>query len=103
MEVFSHLDKGDFAKEGVEEILRAVASGKSLEDAISALAGGGEGELRDFIRRALEERSDFVVARGERAFSAIMGVVMKEFRGRVDGRVISEMVRDELRKFLEGS
>jgi glutamyl-tRNA(Gln) amidotransferase subunit E len=101
MEVFSRLDKGEFAKEGVEEILRAVASGKSPEEAISALRGGGEEELRDFIRRALEERRDFVVERGERAFSAIMGVVMKEFRGRVDGKVISEMVRDELRKFLE--
>jgi len=35
-----------------------------------------------------------------RAAGPIMGVVMKEVRGRVDGKVISDLLKEELRKHI---
>ena len=43
---------------------------------------------------------DFVKEQGMRALGPLMGVVMKEMRGRVDGKVISEALGKELKKVL---
>jgi len=57
-------------------------------------------EVKDFIRKVVRERGDFVRERGASALSPLMGIIMKEFRGKVDGKVISEMLREEIENYL---
>jgi len=101
LEIFSNLDKGRFAKEAIPDILREMSEKKiALEDVIKKFGGINIEEVREFIRKVVSERIDFIKERGMSALSPIMGVVMKELRGKVDGRVVSEILREEIEKVI---
>ncbi|MDD1700558.1 MAG: GatB/YqeY domain-containing protein, partial [Methanoregula sp.] len=46
--------------------------------------------------RIVADRSEFVEQKGRAALGPLMGVVMKEVRGSVDGKVVSELLRKEI-------
>ncbi|MEM2795155.1 MAG: GatB/YqeY domain-containing protein, partial [Thermofilaceae archaeon] len=60
-----------------------------------------EEEARETIRKMLNSMSKVIKERGANAFGQVMGVAMKELRGRVDGELVSKLVKEELEKFLE--
>ena len=78
------------------ESLAALARGEALPEQ----AASGAGELDAFIEQLLAERKDFVQQRGMEAVGPLMGAVMGEFRGRVDGALVSERLRVKLGEFL---
>ncbi len=102
--VLDGLKKGLFAKEAIEPLLIHLISNPqdSIEDAMKkcGIERIGEEEIREMIRKIVEERKDFVKARGEKAISPLMGVVMKELRGKVDGAIVSRILREEVKKVL---
>ncbi|WP_457556229.1 Glu-tRNA(Gln) amidotransferase subunit GatE [Candidatus Pyrohabitans sp.] len=103
-ELFSALARGELAKEAVQEVLRALCSSPELGvgEAVRKLGlrGLGEEEVRRLARKVIEERSEFVRERGEAAAKPLMGVLMKQLRGRVEGRVVMKILEEELRRFL---
>jgi glutamyl-tRNA(Gln) amidotransferase subunit E len=100
--LLARVEAEDVAKEAIPAVLAAVAGGASLDGAIRELAPSVSGdELVEVIRRVISEREDFVRERGERAAGPLMGVVMKEMRGRVDGKKISEALKREIAEFLQ--
>ncbi|MDD3977314.1 MAG: Glu-tRNA(Gln) amidotransferase subunit GatE [Methanomicrobium sp.] len=89
------------AKEAIPDIIKAVCKGDSVKSAMEKIAPSvSEEELLSVISAVIEERKDFVKEQGMRALGPLMGVVMKEMRGRVDGKVISEALKSELQKVL---
>ena len=52
------------------------------------------------IKKSVTERADFVVQKQKGALGPLMGVVMQEVRGSVDGKVVSELLRKEIEKVL---
>lgn len=95
------VEEGNAAKEAVPDILREVAGGAAVSDAIEKIAPSiSEEELVSMIRGILSERQDFVKEQGMRALGPVMGVVMKEVRGRVDGKVISEALKKEIQAMI---
>jgi glutamyl-tRNA(Gln) amidotransferase subunit E len=54
-------------------------------------------DLHTIINAVLSENSDLVAAKGEEAFKALMGEVMKRVRGKVAGSVVSRELANELR------
>ncbi|MDT8358328.1 MAG: Glu-tRNA(Gln) amidotransferase subunit GatE [Methanomicrobiaceae archaeon] len=100
--LLGRVEAGAVTREAMPDVLRAVAEGMAVEDAVSAVAPPlDEEELRASIRRILTEREAFIREKGMQALGPLMGVVMKDVRGRVDGRIIAELVREELQKMLE--
>ncbi len=95
-ELLAAVADGKLAKEGVEDALAALARGEALPEQ----AASGAGELDAFIEQLLAERKDFVQQRGMEAVGPLMGAVMGEFRGRVDGALVSERLRVKLGEFL---
>lgn len=99
--VFEEFAKGKFAKEGIPEILKDIAQGKSVEEAIRTHSSQiSDEKLRSRIKEVIESHRDLIEERGERAFSPLMGILMKEFRGKVDGKKISFLLKEELSKYL---
>ncbi len=91
---------GEIAKEGAEEALKLLSqnpnySAKELKEKI-----GGVEDLDSFIAKLIEEKADLIAERGEGAFKPLMGLVMKEFRGKVDGRIIAEKLKKAIRDSL---
>ena len=99
--VMQAIEKGNAAKEAVLEILTACAKGMSVKDAIAKVAPAfSREELTNLVKGIVSERVDFIKERGKAALGPVMGVVMKEVRGRIDGKVVSEVLNEELGRIL---
>ncbi|MFC7226744.1 Glu-tRNA(Gln) amidotransferase subunit GatE [Salinirubellus salinus] len=93
---------GELAKEGVGEVLTVLAEDPSLsaEEAVEAagLAGVEESEVREAVAEVVERNAEQVEEQGMGAFSALMGEAMGALRGKADGEVVSEALREEIGK-----
>ena len=115
------------SKEEILTLLSAVEAGRAAKEAIPDLitelartAGGGGGTPRErvdaaiarmapavsradveaIVHRIVAEREAFAREKGMGALGPLMGVVMQELRGSVDGKVVSEVLRRELKELL---
>ena len=103
-EVLGAAESGRIAKEGVPAVLAALAAGApSVEVAIekAGLSTFSREELLDLVRRVVDANRELLRTRGEAAFSPLMGDVMREVRGRRDGREVSETLRAEIARRAE--
>jgi glutamyl-tRNA(Gln) amidotransferase subunit E len=96
------VEDGDLAKEGVEEVLTTLAENPELDPEAAVeeagLAGVSEAEVREAVADVVERNADQVESEGMGAFSALMGECMGALRGKADGEVVSDALRDEIGK-----
>ncbi|ELZ67515.1 Glu-tRNA(Gln) amidotransferase GatDE subunit E [Haloferax sp. Atlit-10N] len=96
------VEDGDLAKEGVNDVLATIAEDPSLtaEEAVeeAGLSGVSEDEVREAIAEVVERNADQVEEQGMGAFSALMGEAMGALRGKADGGVVSDVLREEIQK-----
>lgn len=96
---------GKIPKEAVPEIFRWLSAnrGKGVEDALKALSVGSVSpeEVRSAVAAVVERNLDLVRREGERAKSRLMGDLMKEYRGKVDGKLLFSLLDEEIRKRAE--
>jgi glutamyl-tRNA(Gln) amidotransferase subunit E len=97
--VLHAIEEGKAAKEAIGDLLRAIADGKSLDSALEALGPTiSKDELSGIVSRIVAERKEFVAERGMGALGPLMGIVMEQVRGSVDGKVVSALLREELKR-----
>jgi glutamyl-tRNA(Gln) amidotransferase subunit E len=95
------IQTGRAAKEAMPGILTALAEGKTLDEALSAIAPAvSTADLDVLVRRIVEERLEFVKERGAAAAGPLMGLVMKEVRGSVDGKAVSQALQTAIGEVL---
>jgi len=89
---------GKIAKEGAEEVLKMFCRNPdtSVEEIVESLSKAED--LDEFIAKLVKEKVDLIRERGEHAFKPLMGLVMKEFRGKVDGKVVAEKLMNAIRE-----
>ncbi|HIO94151.1 MAG TPA: hypothetical protein EYN46_02195, partial [Candidatus Poseidoniales archaeon] len=58
------------------------------------------GDLSVIVDKVIAERADFIAERGMAAMGPLMGVVMAEAGGAADGKVVSELLKQAIAKFL---
>lgn len=102
IKVFKFLDEGEFAKEGISDLLEHLCKGKSVEGSIEAagLKAVDEEDIRERISDIVEDRIDFVEEREMEAVGPLMGVVMEDFKGKADGEKVSRILKEEIQKRL---
>ncbi|MDG6257165.1 MAG: Glu-tRNA(Gln) amidotransferase subunit GatE [Methanomicrobiaceae archaeon] len=99
LDVLTRAESGALAKEAIPGVIAEICGGLSVDAAVSKVAPAmSEDELLALIRAILSTRAEFVQERGMGALGPLMGVVMKEARGKADGRLISELLKKELRQ-----
>ncbi len=103
-DVLHRVRRGDFAKEGIQKILTLTLQGSTVDEAISraGLEGVDDEAVKEVIRRVADEREDFIREKGPGAVGPLMGVVMKEFRGKVDGKKLSVLLKEEIERRVHG-
>jgi glutamyl-tRNA(Gln) amidotransferase subunit E len=103
-EIFLLVAEGGIAKEALPEVIAAVAANPGVRLQVLVKRIGAEGvteeEIRSFIKRLLKEKEAFVRERGVQAVKPLMGLLMRELRGRADGGLVNRLLREELEKFL---
>ena len=91
------VESGRAAKEAIPDLLRGLASGNTIEEVLQKLAPTVSREdLESIIHKIIADRSDFVLQKGQAALGPLMGVVMSEVRGSVDGKMVSEILKKEI-------
>jgi glutamyl-tRNA(Gln) amidotransferase subunit E len=91
------VESGRTAKEAIPDLFKGIASGDSFENVIRKLAPTvSSHELKSIIHKIVADRSEFVEQKGRAALGPLMGVVMTEVRGSVDGKIVSEILRKEI-------
>ncbi|MFX1581924.1 MAG: GatB/YqeY domain-containing protein, partial [Promethearchaeota archaeon] len=102
--LFDRLAEEKFAKEAIEELLTWLAKNqeKSVDDAITDLGLGviSRKELKSIIDKIVESNASMVTERGERAIGPLMGMVMKEVRGRADGKLVNKLLQNAVKAHL---
>jgi len=91
-EVFGLLDEGKIAKEAVEMILQEIMSGRAstVGEAVAPILSTKDSDsLEEIIDRIIHDNIDVVRKKGERASGPLMGIIMKEMRGRASGQAIN--------------
>ena len=98
----SLVDGGDVPREGVEDLLTALAETPDLtaEEAVEreGLGGVDESAVREAVAEVVERNADQVEAEGMGAFSGLMGECMGALRGKADGDTVSDVLREEIQK-----
>lgn len=104
-EVMVRLKEGVFAKEAIPKILASVLeNGHGVGKALETLGVDSVemDEVKRLCDRIVREKEKFIRDRGEESsLGPLMGLVMKELRGRVDGKVISEILRERIEQLLK--
>lgn len=100
LDIFEALKSKEIAKEAIPDILSQLGTHptKSLTKIISGVGYMSQEELDRFIITLLERSQNLVKEQGMDAFSPLMGLVMKEARGKIDGKLISERLQKHLKK-----
>ncbi|OAQ53932.1 glutamyl-tRNA(Gln) amidotransferase subunit E [Natrinema mahii] len=96
------VEDGDLPNEGVPDLLAALAEKPDRTAATAAeeagLGGAEEDEVREAVVEVVERNADQVEEEGMQAFSGLMGECMGALRGKADGDLVSEILREEIQK-----
>lgn len=98
-QAFDLIGQGEVAQEGVPELLRVMAE-ENVDAETAAeradLGSAGEEDVRAVVQEVVERNADQVAEEGMSAFSGLMGECMGELRGKADGDLVSEVLREEI-------
>ncbi|MHA1964323.1 MAG: Glu-tRNA(Gln) amidotransferase subunit GatE [Candidatus Thorarchaeota archaeon] len=105
LEMFKSITKTVISSEAIPTILTYFANQpkSSIKMAIESTGLGmaTSGEVEDIIKKIVAEREDFIRDQGERSVGGLMGIAMKELRGKADGKTVKELLAAEVQKLLK--
>ncbi|MCD6446115.1 Glu-tRNA(Gln) amidotransferase subunit GatE [Candidatus Bathyarchaeota archaeon] len=100
IEMFRLLGKGELFKEAMQEIFVWLSKHEkeSVQNAIKALnlKALSKEELEKIINDTIRSNEKIVKENKAKAFGLIMGIVMKEVRGKADASTVSQLIRQKL-------
>ncbi|MFB5646082.1 MAG: Glu-tRNA(Gln) amidotransferase subunit GatE, partial [Nitrosopumilaceae archaeon] len=96
LKIFQALSEEKISKESIEIIFESIMAGKtkSFEEAIQKLSLGNidEDELNEVLDKIIQKNSELIKKQGQRSIGPIMGIAMKELRGKADGEAINKLL-----------
>jgi len=85
------------AKEAIPDIIKAIALGSKVDDVLNSFKTLSIEELEKIVDEVISSNIDAIRARGpDKSVSLVMGKVMSLVRGKVDGALVSAVVRKKL-------
>jgi len=102
---FQLLEDKKIAKESIEIIFENIMSEKSktIEEALknASIQGIDNEELEKIIQNIIEKNHEIIKNQKERAVGPLMGITMKELRGKASGEMINDLLLKNIKKKLE--
>ena len=104
---FQFLEDGKIAKESIEIVFEDIMSGKSqtVEEAMksASIQSIDDNDLKRIIDDIIEKNEEIIKNQKERAIGPLMGIAMKELRGKVSGETINSFLLQSIRKKIEST
>jgi glutamyl-tRNA(Gln) amidotransferase subunit E len=106
IEIFKIVGLEKTSKESIPEIVRWLAEheGSSPMDAIKELGLMmiSEEELKSLIEEYLDKNRDLIAERKLGALGALMGIIMRDLRGKAKPELVNKILREKLAERLDG-
>ena len=104
MMTFELLGQEKINKESIQIIFEQIMS-KKVNDVLQALENASitqltENELDSILDKIIQDNTDKIKQEQMRALSGIMGIAMKEVRGKASGKIINQKLKEKIQKFL---
>ena len=103
--LFGLLEDSKIAKESIEIIFESIMSGKSnsTEEAMknASIESINEEEIEKIIVDIVDKNEGIIKNQKERAVGPLMGIVMKELRGKASGEIINRLLLKNIKAKLE--
>ena len=107
LKLFELLEKGEIAKESIEIIFENIMSkkSKSIEEAMknASIESISEEDVDKIIKNIVDKNQEIIKNQKERAIGPLMGIVMKELRGKASGEIINNLLLKNIKKKLENN
>jgi len=104
-EVFKELNEGKVAKEAIPVILAYLGKNQAaaVNEAVERLGikGVSIDELEKAVDETIRKNVTLIKEKKMQALSALMGDVMKQLRGKADGKTVSETLKKKLEEALK--
>ncbi|MHA7646423.1 Glu-tRNA(Gln) amidotransferase subunit GatE [Nitrosopumilus sp. S4] len=104
VKIFEMLENGKIAKESIEIIFENIMAGKSktIEEAMknTSIEAVNEADLEKIIENIVEKNQEIIKNQKERAIGPLMGIAMKELRGKASGEIINNLLLKNIKKKL---
>lgn len=101
--IFESAGDGKISKEAIPEVIKELAKNpqKTVEEVTKKQFGAfGEKEISKIVQKIIKERESFVKEKGLTSLGPLMGPVMGEVRGRADGKLVNNILKREIERFL---
>jgi len=99
-EIFKALRDGEITKEALPEIASWLAKNenRTVKEAVESLGLKvlSRDELEKIVDQIMSRNKSLIERNGQKAFGPIMGMVMKEVRGRANAEVVGEIINRKL-------
>ncbi|PIU59513.1 Glu-tRNA(Gln) amidotransferase GatDE subunit E, partial [Candidatus Bathyarchaeota archaeon CG07_land_8_20_14_0_80_47_9] len=99
-EIFKCLGKGELTKEAIPDVAVWLSKheGKSLQEAVDNLGLKllSREELEKMVDGVIKNNKDLIEESGAKAFGPLMGIVMKEARGKANTNIVNELIKKKL-------
>ncbi len=104
-DVFNFLSQGKYSKEALPDVLTLIAThpDKPLDEELLRSAGLttlSKDEVTKIIREIISKNEDLVNNKKMEAFGPLMGEVMQHVRGKIDGKMVSSLLKQLLQEYL---
>ena len=101
---FELLEVGEISKESIEIIFENIMAGKAktVKEAMknTAIEAVNESDLEKIIEEIVEKNQEIIINQKERAVGPLMGIAMKELRGKASGEIVNKLLLKNIKKKL---
>jgi glutamyl-tRNA(Gln) amidotransferase subunit E len=101
-EIFKHVDSGELTKEAISNVAIWLSKHEnaSVNEAIASLELKmiSKEALEKIIEEVIEKNKDLIKERGAGVFGPLMGMVMKEVRGKASVQLVSQLLKKKLQQ-----
>ena len=97
--IFVEIQNGVIAKESFEKIIQDICNNEmKLNDIITKMKENilSDQDIEKIIKEIIILKKDVIEEKGQESFSILMGEAMKKLRGKVDGKKVSDKIRELL-------
>jgi len=104
IDLFKLIENKEVSTEAIPTMLTHLAQNpnQSIEEVLTTkdLSMASRAKIEETIKKIVCDRENFILEQGERSIGGLMGIVMKELGGKVDGKIAKEILTAEVKKQL---
>jgi len=98
--ITSLIDEYKNSKEKMDKMSKHIPDIEKAEQTLG-LKHISEKDVEHIIDNIISEKREYIMQRGTKAFNPIMGLIMKELRGKADGEIVSKLLKTKMNEILK--